>query len=881
MPELGRFSRELRGRFWKPSVDDEVSAELAGHIEMLEQDLVAGGMTPEEARRVARERFGDPALIGAECVELGELRDRASSRTRFLSEWRQDVVYALRQLKGSPRFTIVAILTLAVGLGASTTIFGIASTVLLRPLPFHEPSRLLLVDEVNPDGQGFAISEPNFLSLAERTRTLSAIAAFAPRSQSIIGDGAPERLRGIAASNALFAVLGVTPQLGRTFAADEDQPGGDVRVVVLSDNFWRRRFGADPRILDRSIDLDGTRRRVIGVMKPGFDFPGGTDVWVPLAADATSLRGDRRLEVVARLASGTAQEQAGKEVEEIAAALAAEYPESNGAWTAQVRPFSEWYVTPRLRTRVLALLATVGLLVLMACVNVASLLLARAGTRGHEIAVRAALGAGRGRIIRQLLTESLLLAAIGGALGVALALAATPVIRSVGGTAVPLLATMSVDWRIVAFAFAACGTTGIVFGLAPAIVVAGRAPAGSTPELLRSGSRVASGGRLRGALIVASVAMATLMLVCASLVGGSFVKLMRTDLGFQPDHVLAASIVLPESRYDFERSAAFFGELMPRLAAIPGVQASGAVNLAPFSGGNTGMDFVPGSNLPVNPSQYRGASWRAVTTGYFAALGIPLERGRLFDRGDVGGTQSVIVINEAMARLGWPDSDPIGRQVTLSNGRTMTIVGMVGDARNLSIDSPPSPEMYFAHSQFPWLAMWLTIRTAGDPMSVVAAVRREVRAVDPDIALARVQPLDRLVRDVAAEPRLTMLVFAIFATAALVLAAAGLYGLISYTVAQRTREIGVRMALGATPGSVARTVLGRALALATLGIALGVVTAYGTTTSLSALLYDTEPTDHLTLVAVVVILVVTSVLATLAPARRAARLDPVAALRSE
>lgn len=881
MPELGRFSRELRGRFWKPSVEDEVRAEFASHIQMLEQDLIAGGMKPDEASRLARERFGDPALVSAECIELGTLRDRHSWWTRFLSEWRQDVGYALRQLRGSPRFAIVAILTLAVGLGASTTIFAIASTVLLRPLPFHDPSRLVLVDEVNPHGQGFAISEPNFLDLSERARTVSGLAAFAPRSLSIIGDGAPERLRGIAASHSIFSVLGATPQLGRVFAEAEDQPGGDIGVVVLSDSFWRRRFGADPEILGRSIDLDGVRRTVIGVMQPGFEFPGRTDIWVPLAADPASLRGDRRLEAVARLAPGATPKQAGREVATIAAELAAEYPVSNGAWTAQVRPFSEWYVTPRLKTRVIALLGTVGLLVLMACVNVASLLLARAGTRGREIAVRAALGAGRSRIVRQLLTESLLLAVIGGVLGVALALAATPLIRSVGGTVVPLLATMSMDWRMMAFAFAACAITGIVFGLAPALVVAGRSPNGTMHDLLRSGSRVASGGRLRGTLIVASVAMATVMLVCASLVGASFVKLMRTDLGFERDHVLTASIVLPDSRYDFDRSATFFGELMPRLAQIPGVQAAGAVNLAPFSGGNTGMDFVPGSSTPVNPGDYLGASWRAVTTGYFAVLGIPLQRGRLFDRRDDGGSQSVMVINETMARLGWPDSDPIGREVTLSNTRTMTIVGIVGDTRNLSIDSPPVPEMYFAHSQFPWMTMWLTIRTSGDPMSAVSAVRREVQAIDPNIALARVQPLERLVRDVAAEPRLTMLIFSIFASAALILAAAGLYGLVSYTVAQRTREIGVRLALGATPGSVARAVMGRGIALATSGIALGVVLAYGVTKSLNALLYHTEPTDPLTLVAVVLLLLFTAALASLAPARRAARLEPVVALRAE
>lgn len=882
MPELGRFSRELRARFWKPSVDEEVRSELAYHIEMLERDLVARGLAPDDARRAARERFGDTDRIGTECRRLGEGRDRERRRASWAAEWRQDMRYAVRQLTANPRFALVAILTLAIGLGTSTTIFGIANAVLLRPLPFPEPSRLVLADEVNPDGHGFAVSEPNFLDLRDRARSFAGLAAFAPRSPSILGDGAPERLRGLAASASLFDVLGMAPQIGRVFTADEDRAGGDVRVAVLADAFWRRRFGADPGVLGRMIDLDGTRHRVVGVMPPGFDFPQRTDVWVPLAADRASERGDRRLAVVGRLAPGVTRDQADGEVAAIAGALAGDFPPSNGAWTARVRPFDEWYVSPALRARVVALLATVGLLVLMACVNVASLLLARAGTRSREMAVRAALGAGRARIVRQLLTESILLAAVGAALGVALAAAATPLIRGIGSAAVPLLATMSLDWRIMGFALAACVTTGIIFGLAPAIELSrAGGGAGSAHDLLRSGSRVAGRDRLRGALIVASVALATVMLVSATLVGGSFVRLMRADLGFQAGHVLAASIVLPEGKYDYDRSADFFQRLMPRLAAIPGVGAAGAVNLAPFAGGNTGMDFVPGTSAPANPADFRNATWRAVTPGYFAALGIPLARGRLFDDGDVGGATGVVVINQAMARLGWPGMDPVGRQVTLSNTRTLTIVGVVGDTRQLAIDSLPSPAMYFAHAQFPWTAMWLTVRVAGDPMSAAAAVRREVQKLDADLPLARVQPLERLVHDVAAEPRLTMLVFGIFAGAALVLAAVGLYGLVAYTVAQRTREIGVRLALGAVPGRIARDVMARGVALAAAGVAIGSVVSYGAAGPLRAILYETEPTDPLTFGGVALLLVAIAALASLAPARRAARLEPVTALRSE
>jgi predicted permease len=395
------------------------------------------------------------------------------------------------------------------------------------------------------------------------------------------------------------------------------------------------------------------------------------------------------------------------------------------------------------------------------------------------------------------------------------------------------------------------------------------------------GARVAGGGALRRALIAASVALAMVMLVSATLVGRSFVRLMRTNLGFTAEHVLAASIVLPEEQYDYERAAGFFEQLIPRLAAIPGVRAAGAVNLAPFSGGNTGMDFVPGTHAPTNPSDYRSAAWRAITPGYFATLGIPLVRGRVFDARDVYPSPNAIIINASMARIGWPGADPIGTQVTLANGRTMTVVGVVGDTRAIAIDSAATPTMYFAHGQFPWKAMWLTVRTTGDPMTALAAVEREVHALDPNIPLARAQPLTRLVDDVAAEPRLTMLVFGIFATAALVLAAVGLYGLVSYTVAQRTREIGVRLALGAAPAQVARAVVRDGLLLAAIGVAVGAVISFGAGRALRAILYETEPTDAITFVAVALVLVMTAMLASLAPARRASKLEPVAALRAE
>lgn len=882
MPELGRFSRELRARFWKPSVEDEVREELAHHIEMLEQELVRHGLPLEAARRAARERFGDVERIGAACRDLGEGRDGEARRSRWRREWMHDARYALRQLARAPRFTLVATLTLAVGLGAATTIFGVANAVLLRPLPFREPSRLVLVDEVNGSGDAWAISEPNYLDVRERSSSIAELGATDRRGLTMTGGAAPECLRGAAVTASLFEVLGVAPRLGRGIAPDEELPGTDSRVVVLGDALWRRAFGADPGVVGLLVELDGTLHRVVGVMPPGFDFPAGSEVWIPLAPDAAAERGDRRLQGVGRLAAGATVDRAEQEMSAIAARLESEYPQSNSSWKARVRPFQELYVTPKLEARVVVLLVAVGLLVLMACINIASLLLARAGTRRHELAIRAALGAGRVRIVRQLLTESLVLAAIGSGLGVVLAAAATPLIRSVGSAAVPLLATMTLDWRVIAFAAAACVATGIIFGLAPAIAVlraAGGGGGGEASDLLRGGARVAGGSRLRSTLVACSVAMAMVMVVGASLVVGSFMRLTRAELGFSPGQVLTASLVLPDARYDFDGSAELFQELLPRLDALPGVQAAGAVNLAPFSGGNTAMDFVPGASAPADPRDFHSASWRAVTPGYFAALGIPLLHGRLFDEHDLGGELPVMVINEAMARAAWPDSDPIGRQVTLANTRTMTVIGIVGDSRQLALDSLPAPAMYFAHAQFPWKTMWLTVRTSGDPMALLPGIRRELSTLDAGLALARAQPLDRLVHDMAAEPRLTTLVLGIFAGAAVVLVTVGLYGLVSYSVVQRTREIGVRVALGAPAGRIARSVVGRGVRLALIGVAAGGVVSLWVGDLLRGLLYEMSPADPFTYAAAGALILAVAVAASAIPAYRAARLDPLEAIR--
>lgn len=883
MAELGRFTRELRARLWKPSVADEVRDEMQAHLEMLEAEYLSRGMPPHEAREAARRQFGDRPRLEAECRTLGEERDARRRRTEWMGEFGQDVRQALRQLRSAPRFAVVAILTLVVGLGASTTIFGVANAVLLRPLPFPDADRLVLTNEVTPTGMRFSISEPDYLDWVARGTRMTH-AGFEGRRTSLVVNGESEQLQGAVVTASFFPVLGVAPALGRTILPEEDRKGGDSRVAVISDGLWARRFGGSRDVLGAPISLDGVTHRIVGVMPPDFDFPGRVDVWTPLVPVPEYPRNDRRMEGVARLTPGVTAAQASDELRRIATQLSSEYPVSNDRWSADVLPFKEWFVSPQLQSRVLALLATVALLLVMSCVNVANLLLSRAAVREREMAVRAALGAGRWRIARQLLTESLVLSVIGAAGGVAVATAAVPLIRRIGGDAISRLDELAVDWRVLAFAVPACLLTGLVFGLAPALRLSrtGRGTrAVRLHDLLRSGTRVAESGRLRNGLIVMSVALAMVLLVGAALVGGSFLKLMRVDLGFSAEPVLIANVALTGERYDSERAMTFVREARERLQGVAGVHAVGAINIPPFGVGNTAMRFAPAERANETGDDYLNASWRAVTPGLFRALEIPLKAGRDFSDDDGGDAPEVIIVNETLARQAWPGENPIGRRLALGNSRVMTVVGVVGDTRHLVLDSLPPATMYFNHAQFPWRSMWLAVRTDSDPMTLAGALRREVAAIDPLLPVAGVQPLTALVSNRSAEPRLTMLIFGIFATAALLLAAVGLYGIISYGVSQRTREIGVTLALGAPRGRVVRRVPGEGMQLAAAGVVAGALVALWGTGILRAILYDTEPGDAWTYAGVAGLLLAVSALASAVPAWRAARLDPVEALRGE
>ena len=879
MPPLGRFRRELRWKFWSVPVEREVDSELAFHLEMRVRELVAHGMTPEAARAAALTRFGDVNSITEACRDLGRRRNNDMRRAEWFTELRHDFRYALRGLRASPGFTIVALLTLAMGIGASTTIFSVANAVLLRPFPYREPERIVRLYETNPSTETFSVSGPNYLDWVARVRGMSQLAAFTGQSASLIGDGDPQQLNAYLVTPSFFRLLGVQPLIGRAFRDEEAKPGSPASVVVLSYALWETRFGGDPAVIGRTINLSGVSYEVLGVMPQQFAVPGNPQLFQPLAPSPTWDRDDHQLAVIGRLAPNVTVERALDEMRSIARDLAKQYPKTNDTWGANVTSLQEWLIGRELTTRVRVLLGAVGLLLLMGCVNVANLLLARATARQREMSVRSALGAGRARIVRQLLTESLVLAVIGAALGVLLTAVAVPVLRDIGQTAIPRLDQLSIDWRVISFGIVASLLTGILFGIAPAL----QASRADLNDVLRSGGRVAAAGRLRSVLIVTSVAMALVLLVGAGLVGRSFERLMQVDYGFRAEGVFTASLALPNERYgQREQRAAFYAETIRRLSATPGVRSVGFTNIAPFSGGNTNISYTAVGRQPASADEFLSANWRSVSPGYFPAMGVALKKGRLFSETDGLQAPRVIVISETMARRVWPGVDPLGKDILLSGNQTpWTVVGVVGDIRDQLLQNEPDPVMYLSFQQVPWSNMWLLVRATGDPMAVAPLVRREVHALDPLLPVANEQPLTRFVSQIAAQPRFTALIFGLFASAALVLAVVGVYGLVAYGVTQRKREIGVRLALGATPSSIVGGVVRHGVGLAGFGIAIGLWVAYGLSRFMQGILYDVAATDVVTYLAVAALLVSCAAAASILPARWAARLDPVRALRDE
>lgn len=801
----------------------------------------------------------------------------------------QDVRYAVRLLGKAPAFTTVAVLTLALGMGAATAIFSVVDAVLLKPLPFRDAERLLVIWEKNPSQNRYKmfVSPANFLAWQKQSRAVEQMAAVQEARLSLtggpIGHIAPEELKSERVSATLFPLLGVTPIVGRTFTPEEDQPGR-TNFVLLSHSLWQRRFAGDPGIAGKAIRLRGQPYTVVGVLPPAFAvMETGVDIFTPLGlnpSDARTVRG-RFLTVIARRRGSLDQVRA--ELDSVGAQMELAMPALNKGWRPSIFVLGDELVGG-VRQALWVLMAAVGCLLLMACVNVANLLLARGATRRKEIALRCALGAGRGRIVTQLLTESVLLALGAGVLGLVLATGIIYVLAHAGPASVPRLALAALDLRLFGFALGVSLTTGILFGLAPAMQGSGTSLGAALNEGGRGGTAGRAGRRLRNALVVTEVALAVVVLIGAGLLMRSFVRLRGVDPGFQAAGLLTMRVPLAGGRNAApDRRVAFFRQVSDRIATLPGVRAVGAVNALPLTGLDVGSPFAVEGRPAPGAEQRPMALMRSVTPAYFGAMGIPLLAGRALADSDTAQSAAVIVVNGTLARRFWPGGSAIGGRIAIDQtaGRVAEIVGVVGDVKPDRIDSEEWPTIYHPYPQALSQAMTLTVRTAAPPMSLAAAVTREVHRLDPDQPVADIRPMQEVVNLAMAGARFNTVLLVSFAGVAFLLAAVGIYGVISYDVSQRTNEIGIRMALGAQPADVRRLIVGQGARLAVYGIVAGLLGASVLTRWMGTMLFGVKPTDVWTYTAISILLAVVALGASFLPSRRAMALDPVVALRHE
>jgi len=803
----------------------------------------------------------------------------------------RDLVYAWRRLAQAPGFTTVAVLTLALGIGSTSTIFSVTEAVLLRPLPFRDPGGLVAVSQRGTDGQatGVPVSFTKYEAIRDQARTLDRVAVYYPLSVSLGGESEPEQVAAAHVSGDLFDLLGTAAARGRAFSADEQAPGGP-DVAVIAEALWQRRFGGDPGRLGRTIRLDGRDVAVIGVLPGSFRFPPQVpepQVWLPRAFDVDSLTaaqvhsGASYLSLVARLRPGATVAQAQADLE----AIDARYRERFGSYVDAARyRLQAQSLAESLRgdsRRPLAvLMAAVAFVLLIVCTNVASLQLARAGARAREISVRKALGASRSRLLRQLLVESLVLSVLGGALGVLLATAALPLLPRVTAGTLPRLEESRIDGTVLLFSLALCVATALAFGVVPAL----HASRGDLRDGLAQGGRGSSdgGARLRlRVLFVGEVALALVLLTGAGLLVRSLAGLVGVDPGFRPEGVVAVPVVLPPARYtEPVRQVEFYRQLLERTRALPGVKAAAATSYVPLSGAFRFVFFCPEGRVCEGIGKDPVIAQRQVTPDYFEATRTPILRGRAFTAADAAASLPVAIVNETTARRYWPGADPIGKHLANSRDRVeREVVGVAADVKFRSLDAPSVEEMYLPLDQSPWPAMTVLVRAEGDPRPLGSAVRREVARLDPDIAVSGIRTLDEIVGNSVAQPQLVERVVAAFALLALALASVGIYGVMSFSVAQRTREIGIRMALGAGPRDVLGLVLGEGLGLTLVGMAAGLAAAFALTRLMAGLLFGVSATDPVAFGAAVAVLALTALLACFVPARRGMRLEPVRALR--
>ena len=806
----------------------------------------------------------------------------------------QDVRYGLRMLTKSPGFTAIAVLALALGIGANTAIFSVVNALLLRPLPYQDPDRLVVLWETNPNLSSVFLrthneaSPANFLDWQQQQTVFEQLAAFRWNDYNLTGSGdAPEQLTGNPVTANMFDVLKVRPLIGRTFRPEESDPKSE-RVVMLSYRLWQRRFGGDPNIIGRSLTLNGNPHTVVGVMPADFEFPAAfSELWTALrfANDTPPARGAHFLYTRARLKPGVTLQQAQAELDTIAARLRQQYPDTNADRSVRLVSLHEDTIEFA-RTGRLSLLGAVGFVLLIACANVANLMLARATARHKEIAIRTALGASRWRVVRQLLTESVLLSLVVGGLGILLALWGVDLLLASVPKDFALFIhgwnQIRLDRWVLAFTVAVSVGTGLLFGLVPAL----QASKTELNEALKEGGRTSAGHarrRFRGALVVLEVALALVLLVGAGLMLKSFMRLMDVRPGFDPHNVLTMYLSLPGARYEKpEQIISFYQQLIAHVAAQPGVEAAGVVNFLPMSGsGGTTAFIVEGRPAP-KPGQYPEANSRVASPNYFKALRIPLVKGRVFTDGDRADTPRVALINETMAREVFGGEDPLGKVLRTPDGQNPTqIVGVVSDVKHFGLDDAAEPYLYVPHTQSPASGMALVVRTTNEPTTLAAVVRREVQALDKDQPVYDVKNMEQRLAERTSPARLTSFLMGVFAALALVLAAVGIYGVVAYSVAQRTHEIGIRMALGAERRDILLLVVRQGMVLVGVGLALGLGASFLLMRWLASKLFQVSATDPSTFAGVALLLAAIALVACLVPARRATKVDPLVALRYE
>jgi putative ABC transport system permease protein len=863
-----------------------LEAELRSHMEMAVRERVERGESAEEAEEAVRREFGNVGLIKEVTREMWGWM--------WVEQLVQDIRYGLRFLGRGPGFTAVAVLTLALGIGANTAIFSVVNAVLLRPLQYPNAERIVAIQELSEKGSRIQVTPANFLDWRAQSTVFEHLSAIYARTANLSAGNEPERIDLAMTSTDFFQVFGLQPHAGRFFLPEEESAGHEA-VVVLSYKLWQRHFGGDPSLVGKSIILDGLPYTVVGIAPQGFQYPEKTEAWVPpfqrvptlnAQMDIERARGFGFLSVVALLKPGVSVKQAHDEMTAITSGLRQQHPDTNNNRFNRVVSL-QTHLIGESSMAILLLLGAVALLLLIACANVANLLLARAASRRKEIAVRLALGATRWRLIRQLIVESVLLGVVGGATGLLMGWWGVDLMRGLLPVDFPRAQGIDVDLNVLGFTLLVSLVTGVMFGLVPAF----QSTNPDVNEALKESARSTTGGgrsnRVRSLLVISEVALSLVLLIGAGLLFRSFLRLQAVELGFRPQSLL--TFRLTPSGTNFRKDAqysAFYSQVVERIKALPGVESVGVINTLPLVKGWTAAIMVQG-RPQLTPDKWPPVNYRSVSPDYFRTVNVPLLKGRALDDHDTDSAPRVVLVNQSLVRRDFGGEEPVGKKInfgaTGSDGQPIwfEIVGVVADVRSLELNSEPTPEIYTSYLQDPFAGMSYVVRSQVEPQSLIPAVREAVRQVDKAQPISEVREMDQLLNQAAAQPRFNSLLLGIFASMALLLAAAGIYGVMSYAVTQRTHEIGVRMALGAQTRDVFRLIIGQCMRLTLVGIALGLVCAFALTRVIATLLYGVKPTDPWTFASGALLLIVVALLACYLPARRATKVDPLIALRCE